>query len=40
MRSHSRTTVYDILMNLRRFPIEEVREEVRRVIEKDPKSRD
>ena len=38
MRPTFGTTVYDILMNpLDDFVIEEVREEVRRVIEKDPR---
>lgn len=38
MRPNFGTTVYDILMNpLDEFVIEEVREEVRRVIEKDPR---
>ena len=38
MRPTFGTTVYDILMNpLDDFAIEEVREEVRRVIEKDPR---
>jgi len=38
MRPNFGTTIYDILMNpLDEFVIEEVREEVRRVIEKDPR---
>jgi hypothetical protein len=38
MRPNFGTTLYDILMNpLDQFVIEEVKEEVRRVIEKDPR---
>ena len=38
MRPNFGTTVYDILMNpLDEFVIEEIRDEVRRVIEKDPR---